>query len=1462
MRIHLWGHAILLALAFISSHSLSAAEPLRVVFMIGEQEYETSRTLVEFAKQELVFRNVDCGFAIATEEKPNYFAGLEALSKADVLVVSVRRRTPTKTQMKLIHDFINRGGAIVGIRTSSHAFDREPPDDNHVRWQAFDREVLGGHYEGHYSNKPPDDPPSKIRIEESQSAHPVLKKIEPGSFLSTSHLYKNREMSKRANILMKGQIVGKQMLEPVTWTHTTSFGGKVVYTSLGNPRDFNIQPFRRLLLNAIFWAADREIPEKLLHSGLEGDFDPSASYNGWVPIAVPSPWEEHPSGQFKEHDGFGWYRAYVHVPESWRGSRLLLVVDEVDNVDEGFFNGIKIGANGAMPPLYQNPSSSIRRPYVIEPDWIRFGDDNLIAWRVYDKDGKGGVLKGPVHLSRRDDAIDLKGTWLFRPGDAPSWAQWDHEPGSKESKRDVMHFREIAGAGYAGYRGVVAADIGGRQRRIQEVYQKFEGNTNIHALTEGKGAPLSPEKARKSLVMRDGLAMDTVLSEPVIKQPLYVDFDERGRMWVVQYIQYPDPAGLEVLTWDNHLRKVFDAVPPPPPFTKPEHQKFIGKDKITIHEDADGDGVFETHKTFLEGLNMCTSLAFDEDGVWVMHPPYLLFYPDRNHDDQPDGPPEVHLSGFGLEDTHSIANSLKWGPDGWLYGATGSTVTARIKVEQGDSDDVIPFFGQNIWRYHPVSHRFELFAEGGWNTFGVDFDSKGRLYSGTNGNLQSVYFVQGGYYQKSFGKHGPHTNPYTFGHFFGLPIEGEKVRLVHQWVLYQSGAIPSLENHFVGSNSLANKVHALSIVPDGSSFKTVEVAPPVTTDDKWFRPVHAVIGPDGAIYVSDWYDARITHVDPRDNWDRERGRVYRLRDDNRKAGYQIQMDQMSVSQLVASLSDPNQWVRSTARRLIRQQRKQEAVPLLQEKLVNADAQTALEALWTLEQMGALNDSLRLQALRHPDPHVRLWSVRLIADDSQTLNSAIYDSILRLAQSDEHPEVISQLAASAQRLSASQGYPIVQALYQRDEWSDDPYIPQQIWWALESQIQHNPEGILNLFEEAAQWQHVVFRDTLLSRISRRLTAEQRPESLTLCAKLISRAPDKDAVTLLLKGMEEALQGSRLEVLPRELELALEEVISNFGSDSSWIGFGLRIGSDTAFASARAIIKNHLQPESVRIGMINRLSELRDQQAVSVMLEMMEDDKSSQALKLSILSGLRRFDGKNIADFLVSRLPKFQGDLLQTCQSVLAGRTEWGLQFLEAVEQGEIGRESVALDVLIALQQNKDDRIQRLIKSNWGNLRQPKVEIVQRIKEVRSILNKTKGDPFAGKELFDQTCGACHVFHGQGRSIGPELTGYDRGNLDFLLPAILDPNLAIREEFELVTLKLRAETNETEGASITGFISGLEGGVVTLTDVAGNRTQVPESDIIRREHSSISIMPEGLLDTMSEQQIADLFAYLQN
>ncbi len=271
--------------------------------------------------------------------------------------------------------------------------------------------------------------------------------------------------------------------------------------------------------------------------------------------------------------------------------------------------------------------------------------------------------------------------------------------------------------------------------------------------------PLAPKEALKRFQVPDDLRIDLVLSEPEIAQPVFLNFDERGRMWVVEYRQYPNPAGVKVLSRDGVWRVVYDKVSPPPP------NHFRGADRITIHEDTDGDGSFDKHKTFLDGLNIVTACERGRGGVWVLNPPYLLFYPDKDNDDVPDGDPEVRLEGFGLEDTHSVVNSLRWGPDGWLYAAQGSTVTARVH-KPGSAEPPVHSMGQLIWRYHPETRQYEVFAEGGGNAFGVEIDRKGRIFSGHNGgNTRGFHYVQGGYLLKGFDKHGPLSNPYAFGYF-------------------------------------------------------------------------------------------------------------------------------------------------------------------------------------------------------------------------------------------------------------------------------------------------------------------------------------------------------------------------------------------------------------------------------------------------------------------------------------------------------------------------------------------------------------------------------------------------------------------------------------------------------------------------------------------------------------------------
>ncbi|HUR58501.1 MAG TPA: PVC-type heme-binding CxxCH protein, partial [Opitutaceae bacterium] len=422
----------------------------------------------------------------------------------------------------------------------------------------------------------------------------------------------------------------------------------------------------------------------------------------------------------------------------------------------------------------------------------------------------------------------------------------------------------------------------------------------------------SPQATAESLQLMPGLSATAILHEPEVTQPLHLSFDERGRLWVVQYIQYPYPAGLKIVDVGDQFHATYDKVPPPPP-----HQD-RGRDRITIHEDTDGDGTYDRHSVFLDGLNMATAVARGRGGVWVLNPPYLLFYPDANNDDKPDGDPVVHLAGFGLEDTHSAANSLQWGPDGWLYGAQGSGVTARIRRPGTDgAEEGFAFKGQVVWRYQPAGKRFELFTEGGGNTFSLTMDAAGRTFAGTNeANTRGYHMVDGAYYKKSWGEHGYLTNPYTFGYFQPMRHGASAARFPNALMFYEDGVLGTeFENRFIVANALAREMYLAERVPDGSTYTTRDVAPFLTTDDRWFRPVDVKAGPDGAVYVADWYDTRLAHMDPRDNWDHEHGRVYRIRSTTASGGMPaFDLSKKSSRELVELLSHRQTWFRDTALR--------------------------------------------------------------------------------------------------------------------------------------------------------------------------------------------------------------------------------------------------------------------------------------------------------------------------------------------------------------------------------------------------------------------------------------------------------------------------------------------------------------------------------------------------------------------
>jgi len=411
---------------------------------------------------------------------------------------------------------------------------------------------------------------------------------------------------------------------------------------------------------------------------------------------------------------------------------------------------------------------------------------------------------------------------------------------------------------------------------------------------------LTPDESVSRMKMADGFEISVVAAEPLVRQPVAIEFDDRGRLWVIQYLQYPNPNGLKRVKVDRYSRTEYDHVPPPPP------KGPRGADRITILEDTNGDGRMDRGRDFVSGLNLATGLAFGHGGVFVLNVPYLLFYPDRNRDDIPDSDPEVLLTGFGMEDAHSVANSLTWGPDGWLYGCQGSTVTAKIRGIE---------FQQGVWRYHPVTREFELFCEGGGNSWGLDFDRAGRLLYSTNyGGHVLLHGVQGGYFVKSFGKHGALHNPHAYGYFDHAPHQNFRGgHVTVGGIVYQGDLFPdSFRGKYIAGDLLGHGVYWHKIQSRGSTVGTAHGGELLISGDSWFAPTDLTMGPDGAIYVADWHDARTAHPDPDAEWDRSNGRIYRIAPRQQSRNAKGNTQNANVAQQIPSKESPS--ITSNARR--------------------------------------------------------------------------------------------------------------------------------------------------------------------------------------------------------------------------------------------------------------------------------------------------------------------------------------------------------------------------------------------------------------------------------------------------------------------------------------------------------------------------------------------------------------------
>ncbi len=543
----------------------------------------------------------------------------------------------------------------------------------------------------------------------------------------------------------------------------------------------------------------------------------------------------------------------------------------------------------------------------------------------------------------------------------------------------------------------------------------------LAVLPQDLGVP--PVEAAKRMSLPPGFRATAFAHEPDVRQPNAMCVDDRGRVWVAENFSYTGPGG----PW------------------RPS-----GKDTILIFEDKDGDGRFDAKKVFTDKLSFISGLEVGFGGVWVGSPPALLFIPDQDGDDRPDGEPQVVLDGWGHQDQHETLNSFIWGPDGWLYGCQGVFTHSRVGKPGTPDAERVPV-NAAYWRYHPTQRKFDVYAVGTSNPWGFDYDDHGNWFSEACVIPHLWHIVQGGRYHRQGGRH---FNPYTFddlktiadhrhentkGRKGGHAHGGARFVLHDLWGVDWRGKflIGTIHHHGIYTDALERK---------GSGFVGKHVDDFMMANDPIYLGFNHDFGPDGSLYVIDWYDPRTCHGQTPEHV--ATGRVYRIAHESAKR-VEVDLAKKSSAELVAMQLDRNEWFVRHARRILQERGPDPKVHAALEAILkgNPDVTRKLRALWALHVTGGATEALLSGLLKHESEYVRGWAVQLLAEEGKVAD-AVRAAWASMAKDDPSPVVRLYLASALQRLPVDQRWETVEGLVTHAEDATDHNLPLMVWYAVE------------------------------------------------------------------------------------------------------------------------------------------------------------------------------------------------------------------------------------------------------------------------------------------------------------------------------------------------------------------------------------------------------------------------------
>ncbi len=961
---------------------------------------------------------------------------------------------------------------------------------------------------------------------------------------------------------------------------------------------------------------------------------------------------------------------------------------------------------------------------------------------------------------------------------------------------------------------------------------------------------LTPEEAAKAMTVPPGFSVSLFAGEPDVVQPIAMSIDERGRLWVAEAYSYPTKL--------------------------PDDQ---AKDRILIFEDKDNDGRFDTKKVFADKLNLVSGLELGFGGVWVGAAPHLLFIPDANHDDTPDGPPQVLLDGWAMQDTHETLNSFIWGPDGWLYGCHGVFTHSRVG-KPGTPDDERTPINAGIWRYHPTKHIFEVFSQGTSNPWGVDFDRNGQCFIEACVIPHLYHMIQGGRYERQAGGH---FNPFTYDdiktiadhrHYVGGNPHSGNGRSdsaggghAHSGLMIYDGGLWPKE--LVGGLYM-NNIHGARlnhdvVTPKGSGYVGGHQPDFLLANDAWSQIVYFRSGPDGNMYMIDWYDKNQCHRNETEMHDRTNGRIFKVSyGDNKPASTDLRA--LSDTELAAlTINSTNNWSRRTARRLLQERAADGTLKeikglanvfLSDELMKKANPDQLLEALWLMHATGQRTARSPLAELKSANPMVRAWSIQLACEDRNP-DPEVLKAFARLAaDKNESPVVRLYLASAVQRLPATFNaakWPIIEALAAHGEDAGDHNLPLMVWYALEPLAAADSSRALAIAESSEL-------PNLLSFTIRRIAAMGTPEAYSMLTKGIEKAGETQQA-VMLAGLAEALKGRRDIPMPaswpavyKKLRQSADERVLSLAT-----GLGVSFGDPEALGWLRQSLLNEKTPVESRLAALESLVQARDRMLPAFLNEFIAAKKPEFAapqLRAPAIRAMAAFDHPGLVNSIVEAYPKLSVAEKRDALTTLAARSNYAHGLLDAVASKKIAGTDLSGELIRNLRNLKDEKINDRITEVWGQVRETSADKAKLIDQYRNIVKQgyvDAPDPSLGRLIYAKSCGQCHVLFGTGGNVGPDLTGSNRADLEYVLTNVMDPSALVGKDYQATIIATK------DGRTLTGIVKAEDANTITMI-TANEILALQKSDVEERKLTEQSLMPEDQWNNLKDHEIRSLVAYL--